>query len=367
MSFAGRVGPVSGGHVLVTGGAGFVGRWLVQSLLDDDADVWVVDDLSTGLDPDAWRLRLKEESTTVGGTRTYRHRSSRLVFIEADASAFFGARLRISGFDSALDSIPLPHFDEAYHLASVVGGRKKIEEQPLRVGIDLSIDSLFALWMAETAPADRMLYASSSAAYPVEHQGDEGAIALDERLIDFKKGDISMPDMTYGWSKLTGEYLTFLLAKHHGLRCCAIRPFSGYGEDQDLTYPVPAIARRAALYEDPLVVWGSGRQGRDFVHISDCIRAMRLAIERIEDGSGVNIASGELMDFLTVARLLADLAGYNPEIRGTDNRPVGVHARFASVRLARDRLGFEPRVSLREGLERVLRYQQAQAGLRPSS
>lgn len=355
---------MSGGRVLVTGGAGFVGRWLVRSLLDDDADVWVVDDLSTGLRPDAWALRLTEEPTSAGGTRTYRHGCGRLVFIEADAAAFFGAQLRIRGFDLALGEIPLPHFDEAYHLASVVGGRKKIEEQPLQVGIDLAIDSLFALWIAETAPADRMLYASSSAAYPIEHQGNEGAIALDERLIDFEAGQISMPDMTYGWSKLTGEYLTFLLAKHHGLRCCAVRPFSGYGEDQDLTYPVPAIARRAAVREDPLIVWGSGRQGRDFVHISDCVRVMRLAIERIEDGSGVNIGSGQLTDFLTVAHVLADLAGYNPEIRGAEANPVGVHARFASAHFVRDRLDFEPRVSLRDGLERVLKYQEAQAGVR---
>src|SRR5712691_253841 len=190
---------MSSGAVLVTGGAGFVGRWLVRSLLSDDADVWVVDDLSTGIHPDAWSVSPTEHPADVRGTKTYRYGSGRLIFIEADATAFFGARLHIRGFDSNLDAIPLPHFDEVYHLASVVGGRKKIEEEPLQVGIDLAIDSLFALWMAETAPADRMLYASSSAAYPVEHQGQEGAMALDERLIDFKSGRISMPDMTYGW------------------------------------------------------------------------------------------------------------------------------------------------------------------------
>jgi nucleoside-diphosphate-sugar epimerase len=138
-----------------------------------------------------------------------------------------------------------------------------------------------------------------------------------------------------------------------------VRPFSGYGEEQDTTYPVPAIAARAAAREDPLVVWGSGRQSRDFVHIDDCIRAMRRAIEVIEDGSGVNIGSGSPTSFLEVAATYARLAGYEPEIKGTGEGPVGVHARFADVRESRRRLGWEPTISLDEGLGRVLALQES--------
>ena len=120
---------------------------------------------------------------------------------------------------------------------------------------------------------DRLLYASSSAAYPVDLQGKDGAVALKESDIQFG-GRLGQPDMTYGWSKLTGEYLARIAHQHYGLHTACVRPFSGYGEEQDLSYPVPSIALRAAKREAPLTVWGSGLQGRDFVHIDDCIEAI---------------------------------------------------------------------------------------------
>ncbi len=109
---------------------------------------------------------------------------------------------------------------------------------------------------------------SSSAAYPVNLQTSQGAVALKESDIDFEK-NLGTPDMTYGWSKLTGEFLARIAARHYGVKVVCIRPFSGYGEDQDLTYPVPAIAARAARKEDPFEVWGTGKQGRDL--FSSCI------------------------------------------------------------------------------------------------
>jgi len=80
-------------------------------------------------------------------------------------------------------------------------------------------------------------------------------------MIDFTSGELGQPDMTYGWSKLTGEYLSCLAAKQYGVHIACVRPFSGYGEDQDLSYPVPAIAYRVARGDDPVAVWGTGEQG----------------------------------------------------------------------------------------------------------
>lgn len=344
--------------VLVTGGCGFVGRNLVRRLLEEGVqDVWVLDDLSTGRHPDAWLPALLPGAESAGSHPTdYRAGGQRVRFLRGDVLEVLGPEVGAGRAAGAVAD--WPRFDEAYHLASIVGGRVKIEAEPLRVGLDLAIDSVFFLWAWQRGRIERLLYASSSAAYPVDLQSPTGAVALREQEIDFAAARIGMPDMTYGWSKLTGEYLTWLLATNHSVPACCVRPFSGYGEDQDLTYPVPAIADRAARREDPLVVWGSGLQGRDFVHIDDCIDCMRLAIDTISDGTGVNIGSGTLTNFLEVAALLARIEGYEPEIRGTQQGPVGVHARYADCAEAERRLGWRPSISLQEGFGRVLAAQE---------
>lgn len=357
MSINGKAG--AEGPVLVTGACGFVGRNLVRSLLRDSGELWLIDDLSTGEHPDTWLPELLDGAEGSGERpRTYESGGRRVLFFEADVISILGPSIGI-GVSGAADAVEWPRFAEAYHLASIVGGRKKIEEEPLVVGLDLAIDSIFFMWASHGERVGRLLYASSSAAYPINLQVEEGSVPLRESYIDIPGAKIGMPDLTYGWSKLTGEFLTHLLSDRHGVPACAVRPFSGYGEEQETTYPVPAIASRAAAREDPLVVWGSGRQSRDFVHIDDCIAAMRLAIEKIEDGSGVNIGSGKATSFLEVASIYAELAGYDPEVKGTGEGPVGVHARYADVESARERLGWEPTISLEEGLGRVLAVQEA--------
>ena len=347
---------------MITGACGFVGRNLVRSLLADHEELWLIDDLSTGTHPDTWLAEMLPGAEGSGERpREYTVGSQKVRFFEMDVISLLGPSIGV-GTASAYGTIEWPRFTQAFHLASIVGGRKKIEEEPLVVGLDLAIDSIFFMWASKTGAVERLLYASSSAAYPVDLQEEEGSVPLRESYIDFPNARIGMPDMTYGWSKLTGEFLTYLLAQRHDVPACCVRPFSGYGEEQDTTYPVPAIAARAAAREDPLVVWGSGRQSRDFVHIDDCIVAMRCAIERIEDGSGINIGSGKATTFLEVAETYARLAGYEPEVRGTGEGPVGVHARYADVTSASERLGWEPTISLEQGLGRVLARQESRLG-----
>jgi UDP-glucose 4-epimerase len=158
--------------------------------------------------------------------------------------------------------------------------------------------------------------------------------------------------MTYGWAKLTGEYLANLTAKRYGISIACVRPFSGYGEDQEEAYPVPAIAARAAKKEDPLHVWGVGHQGRDFVHIEDCIDMFLIAIERIDDGSAVNIGSGEMTTFYRVAEIFAEIAGYGPEIIALKDKPMGVHSRYADITKAKS-LEWSIKIPLEEGFRRV--------------
>ncbi len=337
-------------RTLVTGGCGFVGRHLIRRLLDSGHELWVIDDLSTGLHPDLW-LRAENRSED-RGLITYSVGGVAVTFLCEDAAV---TMLRQLGRITCGDTVRLPEFDYVFALASIVGGRLKIDGDPLGVGADLAIDALFFLWLSRNKDRiGRVLYASSSAAYPINLQKTEGHVALREHMIDFTGGELGQPDMTYGWSKLTGEYLSHLAASRYGIPVACVRPFSGYGEDQDLTYPVPAIAYRVARGDNPVTVWGTGEQGRDFVHIEDCITAMLRIIDRVGDGSGLNIGTGKLTTFLDVARLFACLDGRQAEIRPLVDRPVGVQSRYCDPSEMKRVLDWEPEISLEDGFQRVL-------------
>lgn len=332
--------------ILVTGGCGFVGRHVVSYLLERrlSDSIWIVDNLFTGRPPEQW---LSRDAAGEGGkppATMYRCRGQSITFVNQDLRSF------LREYSDRRDE-SLPRFGDVIHLASVVGGRALIDGDPLLVATDMAIDAELFCWARLTKP-DRILYASSSAAYPIHLQGEQGAIALREDAIDFG-AELGMPDMTYGWSKLTGEYLSRLAAKVYGLHVACVRPFSGYGEDQEPDYPVPAIARRAARKEDPLVVWGTGRQGRDFVHIDDCVSFMFTVLDKISDGSAFNIGSGVLTTFIEVARLFGEIAGYSPKIQPLIGKPVGVQNRYADTTLTRSRFGWSPSISLRDGFQRV--------------
>jgi UDP-glucose 4-epimerase len=345
--------------ILISGGAGFVGRNLCRALLREEPapEITIIDDLSTGRSPETWELWPAQFHSDIGWARRYTLPDAPpapFTFVHANFAAVLAGELGIA----SKTAIPeLPVFDEVYHLASIVGGRQMIEGQPLLVGVDLAIDSLFFLWAAVSKKTGRILYASSSAAYPVTRQKDEGFSFLTEDMIDFAAGVLA-PDLTYGWSKLTGEYLAQLAVQKNGLRIGIVRPFSGYGEDQDPTYPVPAIALRVAARQNPVRVWGSGLQGRDFVHIDDCIEGLILTCRNIDNAAAVNLGSGVLTSFRDLARLMACLAGYEAEVQGKDNRPVGVANRVSGGQRAESLLGWRPKISLQDGMRRVVRHAQ---------
>jgi len=332
---------------LITGGCGFVGRNLVKRLYQTTEDyLLIVDDLSTGLDPVEW---FPEYSLLSCSTFSYIDKNRRVMFWKGDFKNFLWHIKNEEGWLNKVFGVE--RFSDVYHFAAIVGGRAKIDGDPMAVALDLSIDAELFYWAIHHRP-ERILYPSSSAAYPISLQTDHNAVALKETDIQFG-GMLGQPDMTYGWSKLTGEYLAQIAAKHYGLKVACVRPFSGYGEDQDLSYPIPAIAARAARKEDPFEVWGSGYQGRDFVHIDDCIDCILLAMEHIHDGSAINIGFGKLTTFREIIDLFCEFAGYRPTIKPLLDKPVGVHSRYADMSYVQNRLGWSPKISLREGMRRV--------------
>ncbi len=344
---------------LVSGGCGFVGRNMAKHLYKNTQDtVIVIDDLSVGLPPSQWigvhDFFGTDQPQKVEKGIEYWGNDGRMVFWKGDFRRFLRLAMEEEGWLE--DTFGVTRFSDVFHFAAIVGGRAKIDGDPMMVALDLAIDAEFFYWAVRHKP-ERVLFPSSSAAYPVDLQGEGDYVALAESDIDFEGGRLGQPDMTYGWSKLTGEYLARIAAANYDLPVTCIRPFSGYGEDQDLSYPIPAIAARAANKENPFEVWGTGKQGRDFVHIDDCIDCMFFAMDRIKDGSAVNIGSGKITNFLQIIDLFTEFAGYDPPIKQLLDKPVGVHARHANMDYVFNELGWKPKISLREGMRRV--YDQA--------
>jgi len=175
-------------------------------------------------------------------------------------------------------------------------------------------------------------------------------VLLHEDMIGFDE-DIGMPDMSYGWAKLTCEYLARLAYEKHGLKSVCYRPFSGYGEDQDDSYPFPSICKRALANQGAKVldVWGIGTQMRDFIHIDDCVAGVIATMDKIHDGNAVNLSTGIYTSFIKFARTAAKLCGYSPEVHGMSDQPTAC-MRAAATHRSKWRLGSSIKSTLRLAL-----------------
>ena len=241
------------------------------------------------------------------------------------------------------------YFDRVIHLAAVVGGRKLIEGSPLSLAVDLAIDAEMFGWALRTRPGC-ITYFSSSAAYPIKWQSIEHCYTLRED--DINLNQIMTPDLSYGWAKLTGEMLAGH-ARMKGIKVHIFRPFSGYGSDQALDYPFPSFIKRGVDRADPFQIWGDGEQVRDFIHIDDIIEASIAGCE--SDVDVANLCTGIPTSFNDLQRIVAEVAGYEPQVEHLPKEPTGVHYRVGNPKLMLT--FYTPKISLREGIERAFAEQ----------
>ncbi|MFE0088773.1 NAD-dependent epimerase/dehydratase family protein [Streptomyces sp. NPDC059016] len=290
-------------RVLLTGAAGFVGRHLHRALLDRGDHV-------LGIDLNATPLA---------------HSGDALDFFRRDDQ----------------------RWDLAIHCAAIVGGRASIDGSPLGVATNLALDSWYMRWLVRNR-IPRAVYFSSSAAYPVTLQQPGPIRRLRETDIDYEQP--GRPDATYGLAKLTGEQLCQYAAAE-GTRMTILRPFSGYGEDQDDTYPFPAFIRRAKQRQDPFEIWGSGESTRDWIHISDLVAA---TLKAVDEGINqpVNLGWGRATSFDDLATLVTATAGYLPDFKHRGDAPQGVHHRVCDPTRMLD--FYVPKVPLEDGVRRAL-------------
>jgi len=254
--------------------------------------------------------------------------------------------------------------DLVIHMAAPVGGREKIEGDPLYNADSLRLDSALFRWAVKHAKT--VVYPSSSAVYGVGLQGTN-AHQLNEGFFSAKDPTWLAPDEMYGFTKLAGERLAWA-SERYGLNTLCIRPFSGYGEGQSFEYPIPSIAKRAIDREDPIKVWGTGEQRRDFIYVRDLIAATMARLEHPVQGyETMNIGTGRATSLNDVARICAEIVaaggpngpdaetrGYAPRIENLIDKPVGVTTRYSDT--ARMTRYYEPKTGIREGLERVVAF-----------
>ncbi len=238
-------------------------------------------------------------------------------------------------------------FDLVIHLAAIVGGRNTIEGNPIKVASDLAIDSDMFQWAIKTNPG-RIVYFSSSAAYPTMYQDGSFLNGLSESMIDLYS--IKNPDFTYGWAKLTGEYLA-RFAQESGIKVNIFRPFSGYGSDQSLDYPFPSFIDRIKNKVEEFEIWGNGNQVRDWIHIKDIVDAVDKAIE-LDIVGPVNLGSGIPVSFNDLAKKMMEISGHIVPVKHLHSKPSGVQYRLSDP--TKMLSFYSPSISLEDGIKMSL-------------
>lgn len=310
--------------VLVTGGASFIGSHLVDALLRRGAKVRVVDDLSSG------KLENISEHIDAG----------RIEFTKAD--------LREAGVaEAAVDDMSV-----VFHLAADHGGRGYVDLHQAACAVNLLLDGL-VFRACHRAQVEKVIYASSGCVYPTGLQTDPSQIVY---LTEDMVGPPYDADKTYGWAKLMAEMTLRAYYKDWGMKSACCRYFTAYGPRGVENHALIAMIARAYTRQDPFVVWGNGEQIRNWTYIDDIVEGTILAAEKVEDGSGFNLGTMERIRVIDAVQQIVEAFGYQPEIERHLEMPTGPLNRVADNALAKERLGWEPKVKFVEGLRRTIEW-----------
>jgi UDP-glucose 4-epimerase len=301
---------------VVTGGAGFIGSNLVDALLERGDEVVIVDDLSTG-------KRENIEQALAAGAR----------LVEAD----------IRDGQALIELFAEVQPEAVFHLAAQIDVRKSVADTALDAMINV-IGTINVLEAAKRAGTRRVVNSSTG-----------GAIYGEGKIIPAPEDHPAEPEAPYGQSKFAAEGYLELYRRLHGLSTVSLRYGNVYGPRQDPLGEAGVIAifcGKLIAGEKP-TVFGDGLQTRDYVYVGDVVAANLAAAE--SDGSGAfNIGTGRESSVIDVVEALAQISGSEFQAELAPERLGEVRHIAIDYTRAREELGWEPKVDLREGLERTL-------------
>ncbi|WP_302081607.1 NAD-dependent epimerase/dehydratase family protein [Salinibaculum rarum] len=314
-----------GSHVLVTGGAGFLGSHLVERLLDEDCEVVIADDFSRGriehIEPyeDEVELRPVDLTTEVGCRR-------------------------------ATEGI-----DHVFHLAASVGGIHYIQRENVGGLTPSVLMNHHLLEAARRNGVERFLFASSACIYRQQHD-DLNRFSEDQAVP-------ANPHSTYGWAKILGEVGCRAYHEDTEMDCGMVRIFNAYGTrenlDPDSSHVIPSLCRKAI--EEPnggsIELFGDGTQERGFMHATDCAEGMLRALEHKTDGEAINLGNGnEVVSINDLAETIIDISGKDLTIEHDTSKPTGTDKYAADTTLMEESLDWHPEVSLEDGVREVYEW-----------
>lgn len=244
-----------------------------------------------------------------------------------------------------------------YNLAADMGGMGFIESNKALCMLSVLI-STHMLVAARDEGVERFYYSSSACVYAADKQTDTDVTALQE-----EDAYPAMAEDGYGWEKLFTERMCRHFHEDFGLETRVARYHNVYGPlgtyEGGREKAPAALARKiasAVLTGDRSIeIWGDGEQTRSFMYIDDCVRGTRMIAEG-PYGPPVNLGSSELVSINHMVDILEEIAGVTVERRYNLSAPQGVRGRNSDNTQLRERYGWEPSVSLREGLERTYRW-----------
>jgi len=309
------------GIALVTGGAGFIGSHIASALVASGARVRILDDLSTGH---------RENIEEIGGD---------IDFVQGSVA------------DEALLKRVLDGVELVFHEAAIPSVPRSVDNP--RQTHTASVDGTFSVLVAaREKKVRRLIYAASSSAY-----GDQPTLPKSEEM---------SPDplSPYAVAKLVGEYYARVFTHVYGLETFSLRYFNVFGPRQD---PGSQYSGVVSLFISALstnkrpVIYGDGEQSRDFTYIDNVVDAnLKAASATGGLGQVINIANGERITLNQLLQELKDLTGRSEiEADYRDSRIGDVRHSLADISRARQILGYEPLVGLRDGLLRTIDWWKA--------